>query len=207
MQQLFGVAGTPAKHFPGTPTRAKPVFHRGLQSKHSRPTARLGFEILELLSSDIAQHTGFDFYLLFHIVRVPPMLFFVKGHKVPLMEYNWHGEMVKLCIISIVLRENTQDWLFWCFVHRNRHVMQVHVYNEWTWDNCLKISCNKLLTNDLQQESVSEWLLHMCLEKRYSSKSICLWTNNEKTKRKNSSNKYETANYSLSSVGNNQFLW
>lgn len=76
--------------------------------------------------------------------------------------------------------------------------MQFHIYNEWTWDKCLKTFCNKLLTNDLQEELLPEWLLHMSLERRYSSKSISLWTNYEKRKRQNFSNKYETADYSLS---------
>lgn len=53
LQQLFTAAGRPAKHFPSAPARAKPVFYRRLQSKHFRPTARLGFEILKLVSSDV----------------------------------------------------------------------------------------------------------------------------------------------------------
>lgn len=57
LQQLFTAAGRPAKHFPGAPARAKPVFYRRLQSKHFRPTARLGFEILKLVSSDVPRHS------------------------------------------------------------------------------------------------------------------------------------------------------
>lgn len=83
LQQLFTVAGISAKHFPGTPTRAKPVFYRHLQSKHFRPIARFGFEILKLLSPGIPWHSGLDFYLLFHIVRVTPVPFCIRGHQVP----------------------------------------------------------------------------------------------------------------------------
>lgn len=64
----------------------------------------------------------------------------------------------------------------------------------------------QIAPNDLQTEQLAEIILHI-FSNINSRKSICSWTNNEQRKRGNISNKYETANYSLSSAGNNQFLW
>lgn len=108
---------------------------------------------------------------------------------------------------GIVVRENTQKQLFWCCVHRNRHhVMQVHI--EWMelgqmFEDFSQRIAHKWFTARITCRLITAHVLEK--KKKKSRKSICLWTNNEKTKRKKSSNKYETANYSLSSVGNNQF--
>lgn len=108
--------------------------------------------------------------------------------------------------------DSTETQLFWCVDGTEEQTpCDASSYrasrirtNVWTL-------LSKLLTNDLQRELLAEWLQHMFSKKKKKEKdsgtSICSWTNNEKRKRKKLSNKYETANYSLSSVCNKQFLW
>lgn len=107
-----------------------------------------------------------------------------------------------------VLRENTQKQLFWCCVHRNRHhVMQVHI--EWT-------ELGQMF-EDFSQQIAHKWFMaritcrlitaHV-LERKKKKSQESQSARGQIMKRqrgKKSSNKYETANYSLSSVGNNQF--